>query len=795
MAASLGLREEEARGRLEALRRLVAQPAPGADPKPARFADSLLVGSRHHALDVDNLLNLGVTAVLNCAPSGVRMLPCDAYEAKGIQYRSTNVRRDDCNYRILHTADGVCSEHLQVAKAFYDEVAESGGRVLFFCVAGQNRSATLAVAVLMLCGHPLDELLAHCATVRPFILENKGFQQQIVELEAFVRRTSVGEALDALFSRRGRKRLRPPDAITDDEMERRRKACNGQATAVRAELRVPGLYKVFEVELPAKATISAVKHALVERVNHHLATESSRRDLASEPSPRVGKSWLVYQDNGASGLAGDVMLDLVLEEEALESELQLAVLQKAFGLDVCSGPTDTEVSVCWRKQCYFELVIFSVVRSSPLSDESPIHEAFTFQHHERAGAHGTLLMCNGIDAHLRAWDFGSGAGFRSQEPIVFSFSKNCKSKRDFVDVSSGRGNQCQSFDRPSDSGNGATLGMGANAIVHRVELVSSMMSLGVSDLLQRRKAFLSRTTSMSDMSQVTKSWDAAVKRPFNLLKMLAFLNSKSEAGVAKRLRMAGALNKHGRLLYFYGLGIALASNSDKREEYKFETVLLSRYQEEFSTYTLKQFMDDYTTDTSGDDATSARSSEIRKLQQEFSLITVKVLLVSLLNGFRDLTLMGIQAFDFNHLNNVLISRDHRKARIIDIDGESKGSIQFPSKYIEGSDHELHMPALDIDLSTLLPVVVSQLICGKGRGMHFVTAKISEIKRAPSDEDAKRIIKSVIHENFFANAGESDRHLLKVVEWFHALLLKRKPWTDWTNDIYDAMRCIDHLPIS
>lgn len=92
--------------------------------------------------------------------------------------------------------------------------------------------------------------------------------------------------------------------------------------------------------------------------------------------------------------------------------------------------------------------------------------------------------------------------------------------------------------------------------------------------------------------------------------------------------------------------------------------------------------------------------------------------VSLLNGFRDLTLMGVQvrkcceirnvcflilptdsadsvfhhahgviattnvalpwyrqAFDFNHMNNVLISRDCRKARLIDIDGNSKGSIQ------------------------------------------------------------------------------------------------------------------------
>ena len=35
---------------------------------------------------------------------------------------------------------------------------------------------------------------------------------------------------------------------------------------------------------------------------------------------------------------------------------------------------------------------------------------------------------------------------------------------------------------------------------------------------------------------------------------------------------------------------------------------------------------------------------------------------------------------------------------------------------------------------------------------------------------------------------------KVVEWLHATLMKKSPWTTWTNDIYDAMRCIDHLPI-
>ena len=104
--------------------------------------------------------------------------------------------------------------------------------------------------------------------------------------------------------------------------------------------------------------------------------------------------------------------------------------------------------------------------------------------------------------------------------------------------------------------------------------------------------------------------------------------------------------------------------------------MLSQYQEDFSSYTLKQFMDDYTQVLNEGDLTPAEEWRIKEMQSKFTLIKVKVLLVSLLNGFRDLTLMGVQAFDFNHMNNVLISRDCRKARLIDIDGNSKGSIQL-----------------------------------------------------------------------------------------------------------------------
>ena len=134
-------------------------------------------------MDVDVIKRLGVSAVLNCASMGIRGLPLDAYEEAGIEYNHTNVKRDEVTYPILHQPDGERSDHLKKAAAVYDKVRAAGGTALFFCVAGQNRSATLAVAVQMLRGVSLDGILAQCSTTRPFICENKGFQRQLVELE------------------------------------------------------------------------------------------------------------------------------------------------------------------------------------------------------------------------------------------------------------------------------------------------------------------------------------------------------------------------------------------------------------------------------------------------------------------------------------------------------------------------------------------------------------------------------------------------------------------------------------
>jgi len=227
-------------------------------------------------------------------------------------------------------------------------------------------------------------------------------------------------------------------------------------------------------------------------------------------------------------------------------------------------------------------------------------------------------------------------------------------------------------------------------------------------------------------------------------------------------------------------------------------MLLSKYEEDFSTYTMRCFLEEYT------------KQDVSSKLQDFSITGVKILLVSLLNAFRDLTLMGIEAFDFNHLNNVLVSRDYTSVRLIDIDGNSQGSIHYPTLTSfaspsagNGATSNLTKPSLNVDLNILLPAIVEQLVLGKGRGASFVCNKRSEIWRV-DEAEAKMTIRSVVLENFYPQirADGNDeatqravRHCTRIAEWFFCLLKKRSPWSDWTVDIYNAMRCIDHLPIS
>jgi hypothetical protein len=481
------------------------------------------------------------------------------------------------------------------------------------------------------------------------------------------------------------------------------------------------------------------------------------------------------------------MYDVPLETEAVNRSTQLERIRSMFALKVIGAEDSTkEPRVRWTERCRFALVIVSVTKKRP--DGSILQEPWKFVYEERTGAPATLLENTLMSTHLRAWDFVTGQAYCSKQPIVFSFADDHRDSRAFMKISKSA-HKAQQFLAP---GEGDILGMGANAIVHRVELGPTSSG--------------NNTDNEMDIElSAEDGWDAAVKRPFGLSKMLASLKTSSEAGLAKRMRYVNSLNSDGRVLSFYGLGVGLAANAHNETEHKFEISLLAKYEEEFSTYTMRRFMEDYIVLPEQVEQPEQRAA-IEEMQAKFSLISVKVLLCSLLNAFRDLTLMGVQAFDFNHLNNVLVSRDHRTVRLIDIDGDSKGSINFPSEYISGAPGSAgeiapHKPCLDVDLNTVLPTVVEKLILGKGRGPSFVGNKRSEIWRA-KEEDGKALARTIIRENFFPNdalSGEAYRRtesiVNKVAEWLYSVLKKRYPWNNWTNDIYDAMRCIDHLPIS
>jgi hypothetical protein len=304
---------------------------------------------------------------------GIARLPVDELRECGITYDFTNCRQDSYTYPILHDrrripvarrpcesddaivaaggdrgmADAgrvavdvayeeriVCSEHLRASSSLFADVRRRrNGCVMFFCVAGQNRSAVLAVATLLMHGKSLEGILRHCARQRPFVLENVGFQRQLVELEAIIESLTRGrgggeggpifardrfsghwdlmrQAISVTRSQQT-KRVRMTYGTTDDDVEgetiirspplRSESGYEVMAgTKVEVELLIPGLC-TMEVSVHKECTIPALKNHLVQHVNENLLRHDKR------PS-RIAKAWLVLAMFGS-----DDMWDLPLE--------------------------------------------------------------------------------------------------------------------------------------------------------------------------------------------------------------------------------------------------------------------------------------------------------------------------------------------------------------------------------------------------------------------------------------------------------------------------------------------------
>ena len=159
------LDEARARGR--------KAPGPGL---PSRFPGEqvLYVGSSAHAANVALLQKLQIGAVLNCAPAECKA-PVGMYKQRDIAYLEVDAI-DDRTFPLLMTC-------LRPASDFIQSCHAQGRGVLVHSMAGVNRSATLALAHLMIAHRRnLIELFAECINRRPSILQNPSFQLQLCAL-------------------------------------------------------------------------------------------------------------------------------------------------------------------------------------------------------------------------------------------------------------------------------------------------------------------------------------------------------------------------------------------------------------------------------------------------------------------------------------------------------------------------------------------------------------------------------------------------------------------------------------
>jgi hypothetical protein len=243
----------------------------------------------------------------------------------------------------------------------------------------------------MLFGHSMEDTLKSLSKVRSFVLENEGFQRQLVELEAMLRghhnkKVKISDDHE-IFS----------FATPSTMMSKTSSALDFQLGVAEIELLIPGLC-TMDVKIPNDCSIATVKQRLVQHANEFLLS-------FSETPAKVAKSWVVLAMFGY-----DDMYDFPLEKEAIEISVQLDLLQRLFGLEVFEPENSTEAHVRWTSKCRFALVIFSVYKTNS-SDGKTYEQPWTFVHQERPGAPATFLEYNLLSTHLRAWDFGKGPEF------------------------------------------------------------------------------------------------------------------------------------------------------------------------------------------------------------------------------------------------------------------------------------------------------------------------------------------------------------------------------------------------
>ena len=148
--------------------REISKPALFPSYQTHKEAGFIYVGSMLHARDVSTLQELGIGAVLNCAPAVVND-PIKKYRSNNIAYAEI-----DC----ADTSSFPIFKHLPKASGFIHSNHMKGTNVLVHCMGGVNRSATIALGHILLRDKPpFLQLFEETLERRPSILSNVSFQR------------------------------------------------------------------------------------------------------------------------------------------------------------------------------------------------------------------------------------------------------------------------------------------------------------------------------------------------------------------------------------------------------------------------------------------------------------------------------------------------------------------------------------------------------------------------------------------------------------------------------------------
>ncbi|XP_067654797.1 dual specificity protein phosphatase 3-like [Haliotis asinina] len=185
MASGAPENEDDTQCTLEELDDIITQPAGGMTMLPNtaydEVYDNLLVGDESIARDLVQLRRLGVTHILNAA--------------HGVDIHHVNTN-EDMYTKLKVTFKGIeAIDHMsfnlypffQESADFIQKALDSGGKVLVHCIQGVSRSATLAVAFLMLKCHMTVKDALRLVRSHREVCPNTGFQQQLIKLDSELR--------------------------------------------------------------------------------------------------------------------------------------------------------------------------------------------------------------------------------------------------------------------------------------------------------------------------------------------------------------------------------------------------------------------------------------------------------------------------------------------------------------------------------------------------------------------------------------------------------------------------------